>query len=71
MAPDANKPGFGPAQQIPLIPFNENRARDAYDAHVAMLDQERRFPVLKNNPAWQILRADAYEQFALAFGGEA
>lgn len=51
--------------------FDERRAAQAYEAHVALLDQERRFPQLKNNPAWQCLRADAYESFALAFGGEA
>lgn len=57
--------------QIPVIRFDEQRATNAYEAHVALLDQERRFPTLKHNPAWQVLRADAYENFALAFGGEA
>ena len=59
------------AQQIPVIRFDEQRANDAYLAHIALLDQERRHPSLKKNPAWQVLRADAYENFALAFGGEA
>lgn len=58
-------------QAIRAIRFDEARARDAYDAHIALLDQEQRFPNLKQNPAWQVLRADAYENFALAFGGEA
>lgn len=63
-------PGFRPAQ-VPTYRFDEQRAQDAYRAHVALLDQERRYPSLKANPAWQVLRADAYENFALAFGGEA
>ncbi len=71
MALDANKPGFRPAQPFPVIHFDETRATNAYHAHVALLDQERRYPSLKNNPAWIVLRADAYENFALAFGGEA
>ena len=58
-------------QPIPVIPFNERRASHAYEAHTAMLDQERRFPKLKSNPAWIALRADAYEEFALSFAGEA
>jgi hypothetical protein len=60
-----------PNQAVPVIRFDERRATDAYEAHTALLDQERRFPRLKQNPAWQMLRADAYEAFALAFGGEA
>jgi hypothetical protein len=65
-----NTPGFRPAQ-VPTYRFDETRARDAYEAHIALLDQERRFPKLRDNPAWTVLRADAYENFALAFGGEA
>lgn len=70
MALKPNIPGFRPAQ-VPVIHFDERRASEAYQAHVALLDQERRYPSLKGNPAWQCLRADAYENFALAFGGEA
>jgi hypothetical protein len=69
MPPDTNS--SPPMQGIRVIRFDETRAQQAYEAHVALLDQERRFPTLKNNPAWQVLRADAYENFALAFGGEA
>lgn len=71
MAPKPHTPGFRLGQDIPVYRFDESRASDAYAAHTAMLDQELRFPVLKANPAWQLLRADAYEQFVLAFGGEA
>lgn len=72
MAFEANTPGFRPAQfKIPVYRFDEQRARDAYDAHIALLDQEQRHPQLKNNPAWRVLRDDAYENFVLAFGGEA
>ena len=72
MAFEANTPGFRPAQfKIPVYRFDEQRACDAYAAHIALLDQEQRYPQLKDNPAWQVMRADAYENFALAFGGEA
>ncbi len=60
-----------PTSSIPIIHFDERRARSAYEAHVALLDQERRFPQLKQNAAWRVLRDNAYENFALAFGGEA
>jgi len=66
-----NTPGFPPAQPIPVYRFDERRAAHAFEAHTALLDQERRFPKLKDNPAWVALRADAYEEFALSFGGEA
>ena len=66
-----NTTGFPPAQPIPVIKFDECRASHAYEAHTALLDQERRFPKLKQNPAWIALRADAYEEFALSFGGQA
>ena len=59
------------ASVVPVHRFDERRATEAYEAHIALLDQERRFPTLKNNPSWQMLRADAYENFALAFSGEA
>lgn len=63
-------PGPG-AQPIPTFRFDEQKAKDAYAVHTALIDQERRFPELKENPAWQIVRQDAYEAFTLAFGGEA
>lgn len=66
-----NNPALGGTQPIPVIRFDERRAADAYEAHIALLDQEKRFPKLKQNPAWRVLRDDAYENFALAFGGEA
>lgn len=66
-----NNPPRRGTQPIPTYAFNEGKAKDAYAVHTALLDQERRFPELKENPAWQIVRQDAYEAFALAFGGEA
>lgn len=65
-----NPPPSG-TQPIPTFRFDEGAAKDAYAVHTALLDQERRFPALKDNPAWLIVRQDAYEAFALAFGGEA
>lgn len=58
-------------QQIPVFRFDEKKASLAYAAHVALLDQEKRFPELRNNPAWKMLRADAYEAFVMAFEGMA
>lgn len=66
-----NTQGHQPTQPIPVIRFDERRASHAFEAHTALLDQERRFPSLKDNPAWIALRADAYEEFALSFAGEA
>ena len=60
-----------PAVQVPVHRFNEEQAASAYEAHVALLDQEQRFPILKTNPVWQLARADVYEAFMVAFGGEA
>lgn len=70
MSLSQNTPGIRPAQ-VPIFRFDEQRACDAYAVHTALLDTEKRYPSLKANPAWQIVRADAYENFALAFGGEA
>jgi hypothetical protein len=64
-----NNPALCGTQQIPVISYDERRAADAYQAHVALIDQERRYPSLKGNPAWQVLRDDALENFTLAFGG--
>lgn len=48
---------------------NARRKADAaFEAHQAMLLTEVRFPALRRNPAWEILRAIAYEQFCEAFG---
>lgn len=66
-----NNPADRGTQPVTVTRFDEQRAKEAYEAHIALLDQERRIPSLKNNPAWQMLRQDAYEAFALAFGGQA
>ena len=60
-----------PANQVPVYRFDEARAAYAYEAHTALLDQERRYPDLRENPVWQLIRADTYEQFVEAFGGAA
>lgn len=67
----ANNPAKSGTQQIRSGNFDEQRATDAFKVHVALLDQERRHPELKENPAWQLIRADAYVGFVEAFGGEA
>lgn len=45
----------------------EQQAQAAYEAHQAMLLMELSSPALARNPAWQILRADAFAQFQFAF----
>jgi len=54
-----------PADQV-----YSNKARlaaDAFSAHCAMVSLEAIRPELKHNPAWTVLRQDAYENFTLAF----
>lgn len=48
-------------------PSRARQAEAAFEAHQAMLLTEIRFPSLASNPAWQILRDDAYAQFEFAF----
>lgn len=59
----------GPEQSdsIRLIRYNRDRAENAFAAHCALLATEAVRPDLRDNPAWVVLRQDAYENFALAF----
>lgn len=50
-----------------VIEFSEQAAADAFAAHAALIRAERDNPGLSKNPAWTMLRQDAYERFALAF----
>ena len=54
---------------VPVIRYDEARATKAFEAHRALLFAERAKPYLRDNPAWIALRADAYENFELAFEG--
>lgn len=45
----------------------EQQAHAAYEAHQALLLTELRWPHLANNPAWQVLRDEAFAQFEFAF----
>lgn len=65
MIPD--KPRSAPAQHIPLIRFEQERAENAWQAFAAMRMAERRTPELCDNPIWQILLGDAYAMFCEAF----
>lgn len=51
--------------QITLI--DEQRARDAFDVHCALLKAECADPKLSRNPQWQLMRMDAFEAFSAAF----
>lgn len=55
------------AQAIPVYRIDERRAHDAFAAHKALLECERMRPALRHNPAWTVLRQDAFENFFLAF----
>ena len=59
----------GPEQSdsIRLIKYNRQRADNAFDAYSALYAMEAVRPDLRDNPAWVVLRQDAYENFALAF----
>lgn len=52
---------------IPVIHYNEALASHAFAAHTALLRAERNDPTLKANPAWTMLRQEAYETFERAF----
>lgn len=52
---------------IRIYSMDEAKARNAFDAHSAILKAQRENPSLCKNPAWTILRQDAYERFAQAF----
>lgn len=56
-----------PAVQVPVYRYDEARAHDAWECHQALILTEQFRPFLRENPQWQMLRADAYEQFALSF----
>ena len=50
-----------------LVRYDADRAQNAFEAHIALLRAERDHPELRRNPAWTVLRQDAFENFALAF----
>ncbi len=54
---------------VPVIRYDEQRAAHAFQAHCALLLLEQINPKLRDNPAWTVLRQDAYENFELAFVG--
>lgn len=52
---------------VPVIHFNQCKAKLAFEAYAAMVMQEARQPSLKDNAAWMALRAEAYATFYEAF----
>lgn len=52
---------------VPIIHVDQARAADAFAAHQALLRAEALNQRLKENPFWQLIRADAYEAFCQAF----
>jgi hypothetical protein len=53
-----------------LIRFDEEKARDAYAAYIAVLTQQRLDPSLVDSPAWTMLRQAAFANFYCAFALE-
>ena len=51
----------------PTTLFDPVKARDAFEAHSALLKTERDHPELRRNPHWTLLKQDAYERFDAAF----
>lgn len=52
---------------VPLITYDEAKAGQAYLAYIAILAQQKADPSLVENPAWTILRQEAYATFHQAF----
>ena len=52
---------------VKTIAVDEQRARDAFAVHAALLKAERDDPTLSNNPQWRLLRMDAFEAFNSAY----
>lgn len=48
-------------------PSREWQAQMAWEAYRSMLLTEIRFPFLKDNPTWQVLRGEAFAQYEHAF----
>jgi hypothetical protein len=67
MSFDSRADGPGQSDSIRLIRYNRQRADNAFHAHCALLATEAMQPDLRDNPAWVVLRQDAYENFVLAF----
>lgn len=55
--------------RVPVIRYDEARARGAYLVHVALITAEIQDPSLRDLPEWTIIRQDAFERFHNAFEG--
>lgn len=56
-------------KHVPVIHYDEAKARRAYLVHVALLTAEIQDPSLCDLPEWTIHRQDAFERFHNAFEG--
>lgn len=52
---------------VPVIRMDEQAAKDAFEAHAAMLIAEKANPVLRRNGYWQALKDTAKARFLAAF----
>lgn len=50
------------------VSIKNRRLIDVQEAHFALIKAETREPGLSQNPAWILLRQDAYERYAIEFG---
>lgn len=55
---------------VPVILYDAQKASNAYAAYVAILHKEIESPDLRWNPAWIILKQEAYANFYGAFKAE-
>lgn len=67
VTPDRRNPPAVQPDSFLVILWNEKRASDAWEAYRAIALAQAYQPSLGDNPAWTILRDEAFENFSLAF----
>lgn len=55
---------------VPVILYDAQKAANAYEAYVTILHTEIEKPELRWNPAWTVLKQEAYANFYGAFKAE-
>lgn len=53
--------------KVPVIVCAAEEADAAFKAHQALIEAEKKAPLLSTMPSFTMARQDAYERFALAF----
>jgi hypothetical protein len=55
---------------IPDCAEHDAELAELFNIHAALVEAEKRRPVLKDSPRWKLLRFDAYEAFWKAMEGK-